>query len=158
MPADLTSAGLFHREAFLIDDDCLVVLEAGFSSDRVRRIGYDRVESVVVWSQMAGGRQFFGIVMAAFGFVMGLSELVVGWFVAVVGAAIFARFALCRKYTIRITRAGRRKDICCTRHPAPLHRFVERLCAAIDAAQNHAIAKAESRAPASASDPAQPTS
>lgn len=145
MPEDLTSAGLFRREAYLIDDDCLMVLEAGFASDRVRRIGFDRIESVVVWSQMAGGWQFLGIVTAAFGFVMGLSEFFVGWFIAGIGAVIFARFALCRKYTIRITRAGMRKDIFCTLRPARVDRFVERLCAAIDAAQRQAAAKIEAR-------------
>jgi hypothetical protein len=155
MPADLTSAGLFRRESYLITDEYLLVLESGFASDRVRRLRFDRVESIVVWGRPAGGVQFFGIVTAAFGFVLGLSNVVAGWFIAGAGALIFARFALCYKYKIRITRAGVRKDIVCTVRPGRVHRFLEQLGAAIDAAQGQAGAKAES-APQTTEEPPTP--
>jgi hypothetical protein len=46
---DFKEESLMHQVAVVIDDDALIMLERDGNRDRVRKILYDRVQSVLIW-------------------------------------------------------------------------------------------------------------
>lgn len=49
MPVDFATRSLFNKQSGIIDDECLIMLEREGARDRVWRIQFDRVQSLVVW-------------------------------------------------------------------------------------------------------------
>ncbi|MDH5639262.1 MAG: hypothetical protein OEZ04_12315, partial [Nitrospinota bacterium] len=52
MAADLTIPGTTGRKSFLLMDDALVMLEHGGMRDRVTKILYEHIETILVWKKM----------------------------------------------------------------------------------------------------------
>jgi len=156
MAVDLKSAGLVRVESFVIRDDCLVILERETTSDRMRKMFFDRVESVVVWRAFPWRRALIGGVLTALpaaGFAAGAATARVDWeilaFFAIFFAAVFLimelRYLIDFKTHIRITRDGATKEIVVIVGPGKVRRFVRRLCGNIRAVQEAAHAASASK-------------
>ena len=52
MSADFKHNSLFRAFSVVIEDECLVVLEADGNRDRMRRVHFDQVQSLAVWSSV----------------------------------------------------------------------------------------------------------
>ncbi len=136
MPADLTTAGFFQRHSVVLRDDHLVMLEHRSTQDRVRRIPFDRVETVVWWWTLPWGR------MAIYGFLFGGLGLVllalrhpiaytIGGSVIGVATVVIGRYIYMGKTTIQITRAGSEYVIQAIASPKKIRRLITRLESAI---------------------------
>ena len=156
MAADMKSAGLVRVESFIIRDDCLVMLERETTSDRMRRIFFDRVESVVVWRAFPWGRALISGALTALpaaGFAAGAANARMDWeilaFFAILFAAAFLflelRYLIDFKTHIRITRDGATKDIVVIVRTGKVRRFVRRLRGNIRTVQEAAHAAAASK-------------
>jgi len=149
MGIDYRDANWFNRQTGLLMDDCLVLLEQEYTKDRVRRVLFDRVESVVSWRRFPWGR---GLV---FGLFFGLPALfilseepvvqVIGVVFLLLFLAAEARYLHCGLTRIRITRAGHDTTISVIMRPGKLRRFLDRLYSAVEAHQAHLAREVEER-------------
>lgn len=154
MPADLTINSLSKQRSLLIEPESLVILQREGTRDRVRRIRFDRVESVVVWKSVAWVAAVFTsllpLIVAVILISIGTSENEPG--VSATGAGflalaiILAAAVLMRGKThIRIRRAGVNRDFACIKSQKKLRIFLDKLANAIDAAQESALTQALER-------------
>ncbi|GJM24080.1 MAG: hypothetical protein DHS20C16_04950 [Phycisphaerae bacterium] len=132
MAADLRIRGSFASASVLLFDDHLVQLEHSHTSDRVRRIRYDRVESVVHWRVIPVGRTvLFGLLLGLPGLGMSLSSEPVfqglGIFFVALMIFVVGRYLYLKRSNIRITRAGRDFTISGIVSPKKIRRLIERL-------------------------------
>ncbi|MBI4584425.1 MAG: hypothetical protein HY717_10425 [Planctomycetes bacterium] len=150
MGVDLKIQRWFHRESLVLWDDCLIQLEHEMIQDRVRRIFYEQVESVVAW-KVAPWAQIV-IVLILLGLpgllILLFNEIpayVIGGIILALAAILLLRYLLYRKTLIRIRRAGEVKDFAAIASPARINRFLRRLRAGIDQAQGEAKARQAAR-------------
>ncbi len=116
MSVDLRSNSMFARISLLLMDDCLIKLEHGRTKDRVRRYSYDRIESVIIYRNVAWGRMILWLTIL---FLPGVLVLFIGeTFSTVTGTILIAVSTLlvgwclyCKKTTIRIIRAGQSYEL-----------------------------------------------
>lgn len=149
MAVDFTSSGVFRRTSVLLMDDCLLVLEQDGNRDRVRRILFDRVASVVAWKTFPWVWAGTALVLA------GLSALLLligyaplGWIATVlilsfVGCFVYLAYA--RLTHIRIERLGENHELKTIKRPGKIDDFLRRLYANIEANQQREIARAAKR-------------
>lgn len=136
----LYSRGWFGSRRVLIEKNCLGYYEHQFGSDRVRRMLFDRLESVVVWRRFPWDRA------AIFTIVLGLPALVLtvagvymnepglwgfGAVVLCLWALVFGRFVWYGRSTILVHRDGKSKRIHVIVSPRKLTRFLETLDQAV---------------------------
>ena len=147
MAADLTISKLVYSESLLITEDSLVCLERRSTKDRVRRILFDRLESVVVWRTLPLVAM---LIVALLLGPIGLILMVVGDEGRIAGDILIAilflveiGLLLCGKTHIRIAHEGKRREFSLVARPGKAHRFVRRLCESIEASQARAIRRAE---------------
>jgi hypothetical protein len=140
MSVDLKSNTMFARISLVLLDDGLIKLEHGRTEDRVRRYKYDRIERVLIWSNLPAIRVILCIALLM---LPGFGVLLIGeTFAYVTGALLIALglglvtwYLYCRKTTIQIVRSGKRFDVVGIFRPGKLRRFRDRLIRAIEAAQ-----------------------
>ncbi|MFP4055239.1 MAG: hypothetical protein ACLF0G_00040 [Candidatus Brocadiia bacterium] len=160
MAADLAGARPLRRESLLVEGDCLIVLEhSGGGRDRLRRILFDRVESLLVWRtlpwvRMLGVALLLGVPAAPF-LLVPEAPAAVGW--VILGCLLVAegRYVYDRKTHIRVCRAGVARDFATVTRPGKVRRVIGTLRANIDAAQAEAHRRAAEQA-AEAQEPEQP--
>ena len=154
MPADLTINSLSKKRSLLIEPESLVLLQREGTRDRVRRIRFDRVESVVVWKSVAWVAAIFTslvpLIVAAILISLGTLENAPG--VSATGAGFFALAIICAaavlmrgKTHIRIRRAGVNREFVCIKSQRKIRVFLDKLTTAIDAAQEAALTQALER-------------
>jgi len=149
MGADLTIAAWTRRQSVLLMDDHLVVLEHEGYSDRVHRVFFDGVRSLVVWKRWPWGRMLLlGCLTALPGYLIyslgGAGEVIGGIFFAV-GAILELRYLVYRLTTIRLQDGPRSRDFGVIVRPGRIRDVVDRLRARIEAAQEQEIRRAAER-------------
>lgn len=143
MAADLKLRNLFSSNSIVLLDDHLVELEHGHTSDRVRRVLYDRIESVIHWRVQPLGR------MIAFGLVFGIPGMLaimssdsvwgtMGVILLAITVILEARYLYTGKASVRILRAGRTFEINGIVSPRKLRRLLDRLRLDIERVQQQA--------------------
>jgi hypothetical protein len=154
MAADLSAYGLFQRRELLLDDDALLDLENGFGSDRVRRVLFERVQTVIAWTNVLVGWLVFAIISLTIGivflipFVQGQDSPVVpfGFIFAPIGLVFTLRYLFVQRYHLLIRMIdGTEHRIVAIAMPRKFHRFVRRLTESISAFQ---ASESERRVPA----------
>jgi len=148
MRVDLKCRGLFSRKSALLEDDQLVILEHLLLSDRVRRVGFDRVEAValskrVPWVSLL----ILGLLVMGPGVVLLLvgsspmpndSRIVffsIGGALLIAGSLVVLWHAVCRQSRIAVVRAGETRELRTITSPARVRRFVEQLRESVAQAQ-----------------------
>jgi hypothetical protein len=148
MQVDLKCRGLISRSSVVIDPDEVIILEHSLFSDRVRRLGLDRIEQVawmrvVPWVTLlvvgllivlpaallliisanlnTTGSQYYGLSVGATLLVFGIAAML--W------------HSICRTSRIFITRAGQTRELRTVTRPGKVDRFLARLFQAIHQAQ-----------------------
>lgn len=150
MPGDLTAASWFRRQCILVGGDALVLLESSSGSkDRMRKILFDRVESIVTWKTIPWGRMaLFALLLGLPGFLLlGAGEVpaIVGYILCGICLFVEARYLYDRKTTLRIRRAGEDRDIVVIVRPGKLDHVLGRVRDRIEATQAQAMRRAEER-------------
>jgi hypothetical protein len=147
---DLVGATLTRRQSLLVDDDALVVLESIGSRDRVRRVLYDRVASVVVWRALPWVRMLLVAVLAGLP-GMGMLTLeggeYVGWPLLIFTIIALGRYLYSGKTFIRMRRGRADMTLTTIARPGKVEKALERLCRHIERAQGDAIRRAAERQP-----------
>jgi hypothetical protein len=132
MAVDLTFASFAQRRSLVLLDDQLVELQHAMTHDRVRRIHFDRLQSVLAWRRLPRLRLL--VVFAVLG-VPGVLLIAAGD-PGTIGAGVFllAAMLLITLYyvyhgrtTIRITRAGQNYEYTGVIRRGRVLRFLARL-------------------------------
>jgi hypothetical protein len=141
MSADLTYSGWMTRGSLVLQDDALVVLEHQVIRDRVKRIKYDRVSTLLIWREFPVGRAVLFLVL--FG-LPGISSLTTGGGGIVTGSILLAvlaiieiRYALYQKTHILIQRGERTYRYSGIFSRKKVNRFAERFASAARRSQTH---------------------
>jgi hypothetical protein len=148
MPVDLKCRGLFSRETVLLEADQLVILEHNLFSDRIRRLGFDRVQQVaasrrVPWASVLMlalvvllPASILLLIAANTGAGIGrFYTMIFGAALFVVGGGTLVWQLICRESRIFVTRAGQTRQLRTITPPARVQRFLDRLIEAIEQAQ-----------------------
>lgn len=144
MAADLSAYGLFQRRELLIEDDALLDLENGFGSDRIRRVLFERVQTVIAWTNVLAGWLVFALIFLVVGlvflipFFQGQVSPVVpfGFIFAPIGLIFTLRYLLVQRYHLLIRMIdGTEHRIVAIARPGKFRRFVNRLTDSITAFQ-----------------------
>jgi hypothetical protein len=142
MSADLKCNTTLRRTSLVILDDCLVMLEHELTRDRVRKVMFDRVESVLIWAKVPWLRivlLFVLLGLPALGILL-IHEPVSTAIALVLLAFVVgmnAGYAYCGHTTIRIVRAGQTYEISGIFRRGPLTRFRARLLGGIRRVQQN---------------------
>ena len=155
MGADLTASTWFRRESVVLMDDSLVILETEYRKDRMRKILFDQVSDVTVWREFPLGRTLLFIA------VLGLpAAIIVGSYwppfhdtaayvivACILGPLliILLRYFICGKTFIRIGYSGNVREFTFIARPGRMRKFLARLVANIQMAQQEAIRRVEAR-------------
>ncbi len=147
MAVDLRFGVILNRRSLVLYDDHVVVLEHGVTRDRVRRIAYDRIQSVLSWRGLPWGRMlFFAALFGAPGLLLltvgATPHTVIGLTLLVCTALIEARYLTMRLTRIRITRADKHYDFKGVVSRRKVARCLQRLDEDIRQAQHHAEERA----------------
>jgi hypothetical protein len=144
MSVDLKNNSMFKRSSLVLNDDCLITLEHERTQDRVRKIMFNRVESVIIWRAIP----WLPIVLLTV--LLGLpsigvflinetaSTIIASILLAFVLAVIIA-YLYCGRTTIRIIRGSQPQDISGIFRPGRLRRFRDRLIANIHQTQQNLL-------------------
>ena len=144
MAADLSAYGLFHRRELVLDEDALLELENGFGSDRLRRVLFDRIQTVSAWTQILVGRLVFSLILMLLGlyllfplFTNGNMDLVpLGVVFLAIGLIILLRYAIIHRYNLVVRLFdGTEFRIVAMGRPGKFRKFVKRLVDGIAACQ-----------------------
>ena len=143
MAVDLKLRNSFGNVSIILMDDHLVELEHSYTSDRVRRVRYDRVESVVRWRVLPLGRMsIVGLLVAVPGLLMLLSSdqvlVTTGTILLTIAALIEAMYVYMGKTHISIMRAGREFKMAGVVWPPKVNRLLNRMEADIRRTQEEA--------------------
>ncbi|NOX57528.1 MAG: hypothetical protein GXP29_01550 [Planctomycetes bacterium] len=143
MAVDLKLRNSFGNVSIILMDDHLVELEHSYTSDRVRRIRYDRVESVVRWRVLPLGRMaIVGLLVAVPGLLMMFSSeqvfVTMGTAFLTIAACIEAIYIYAGKTHISIMRAGREFKLAGVVRPHKVDRLLNRMEADIRRTQEEA--------------------
>jgi hypothetical protein len=149
MAVDLVGTSWLRKLSVLVMDDCLVLLESVGQRDRIRRVLFERLESLVVWKTLPWVRMLLAAVLLG---AVAASLISFGDGVAIAGQVILGVLVLIegkylydRKTRIRIRYAGEDRDIVVILRPGKLRRVLDRLRANAEATQEQAIQRAEER-------------
>jgi len=149
MAADLTIAGWTRRQSVLLMDDHVVVLENEGYTDRVHRIFFDGIRSLVIWKTWPWGRMLlFACLTGVPGYLLfTLDEVgqVIGGIFLAVFAIVELRYLLYRKTTIRLQDGPRSRDFVVITRPGKIRETVDRLRTRIEAVQEQEIRRAAER-------------
>ena len=115
MAADLKINNLRQRKSLLLAGDHLIALDHGYLRDRLHRINYDRVESILSWRRMPWVRMLLTLLLfGGLGILLIITNDPAGQFFGAIAMLVFVllewRYLALRKTTIRITRAGKHSD------------------------------------------------
>lgn len=160
MGADLTTSSWVRNESVVLTEDSLIILEQESRQDRMRKILFDQVASMVVWKRFPLGRSL-GFV-ALLGAPAATITLTVAssnpydrsaqtdWRIAAVCMLgllllILLRYIICGKTFIRIGYSGNVRELAFVARPGRMGKFLDRLVANIRKAQQEAILRAEAR-------------
>lgn len=140
MSVDLANNTTFQRLSLVVMDDSLIKLEHERTQDRVRKIMFDRVESLLIWTVPPWlNICICGIFFALPGFgillVQEVWSSIVGDFLLALGLGLIGWYVYCGRTTIRAVRGGRLHEIKGIFRPGRVRRFRERLVAGIRRAQ-----------------------
>jgi len=156
MGAELTSSTWFRRESIVLIDDSLVILEQESRQDRMRKVLFDQVSSLVVWRKFPFGRSF------AFTAVLGVPATIVivatlegsidrtdGYIPAgcMLGLLllILLRYFVYGKTFVRIGYSGNVREFALIARPGRMRKFLDQLVVNIRKAQEEAIRRAEAQ-------------
>ena len=158
MAVDLKYSGLMRKRSLVLLEDQLVSLDHQLTRDRVRRIGLDRVSSVVMWKRLPWAPMLvFLLIVGLPGFgLLFLDEPVsttIGCILLFIMLLIEAYYAYKRKTLIRITRAGQDHDFKVLAWPGQVQRFLSRLQEHIQRTQESAEASRIARRDEAPPDP-----
>lgn len=147
MSADLKIVDVLTRQSLLVEPTCLVVLEHQTLSDRMRRVLFDRVESVTVWRGVLWGRVILILLLMLPAALLLLIDDPVARGIALTvllctGLALLY-YLWCGKTRIRIVRDGEERAFTAIAPPGRVRRFRDKLEAAIRADQARARAEAQ---------------
>ncbi len=131
MAVDFTMRSLFSSRSAIIDDACLILLERAGSRDRVRRIQFDRVQSLIVWRSIP----WFNVIFTAIPFFVGTILMLVDEAVArSIGLVICLTMALielwwfyCKKTMLVFVVDGAPTKLSFVNRPAKRDRIVQRI-------------------------------
>jgi len=144
MAADLEARGLFQRRELMLDDDALLDLENGFGSDRIRRILFERIQTVVAWTNVLAGRLVLSFMLLIVGvlFLIPLFQgdanpiIVLGVIFIILGLIFVLRYLMVQRYNLLIRMIdGTEHKIAALGRPVKFRRFVKRLTDSISAFQ-----------------------
>ncbi len=132
MAVDLKIRNSFGSTSVLLFDDHLVQLEHSHTSDRVRRIRFDRIESIVHWRVIPLGRAvLFGLLLGIPGTALALASdpiaQFLGFLILGIMMVIVGRYLYFKKSNIKITRAGRDYSITGIVSPRKVQNLIEKL-------------------------------
>jgi len=144
MPADLRIHGFVNRKSFLVMEDSLVMLEHSQFSDRIHKILYESIESIIVWKKTPWLKMTLtALILGGFAYIPFLGTgspansdtrnyllIVLGVFVAL------EVILLTRKNVfIRIIHAGQPLDLAFGAFPWTVRKFVDNIRAHAEARQ-----------------------
>lgn len=148
MAVDLKISGLFSRKSLVLQDEYLIEVSHHSMSDRVRRIGYDRIEAVMVSLGVAWGSILLAGIFVGIGLLLAMAAMQGGvdrdaWaFFAVmflaIGVPLMVRAVLLRSLRLRITRGERDYDYKALTTPRGMDKFIVKLETRIEACQQRA--------------------
>jgi|GEM_PF-4175988 len=140
MPADVKFNSWFTRNSAVVEDDHLVVLEHHSTKDRVRRIHYDRIDSILGWRKWPIGRMlFFGLIIGMPGlgllFVDDTAANIVALIPISLALIIIIRYCFVHVTYVQINRAGTGHRFTGMLTRKKLDRFLNKLGAAVHESQ-----------------------
>jgi hypothetical protein len=126
-------------------NDCLVRLEHERTRDRMRKIMFDRIESITVWRKLPVARMLvLGLLIALPSalvlFIQETVSTIIGGSLLALAVCVISWYGYCGYITIRIVRLGKTYDLAGIYRPGRLRSFLERLMAGIRAAQQNVVA------------------
>lgn len=136
MAADLSAYSLFQRRELILEEDALLELESQFGSDRIKRILFDRIQSLSAWTQVLAGRLVISAIIIVIGLVFLLplitntkSDMVpLGVILVTIGIITFLRYASVHRYYLVIRMLDESEiRITALSRPVKFRRFVKRL-------------------------------
>lgn len=135
----LKCRSLFGGNTLVVDDDALVVLEADLASDRMRRLLYNRIESITTWRRIPWTGCIVGALLGLAGLVVAImgardsfmSTEIIGLVVLAGGLLVLGKYAWYKRTHIAVTRDGQTKRFSGIISPAVRRRFFQRLDAAV---------------------------
>jgi hypothetical protein len=144
---DLRLPSLLRKRSFVIMDDHLVLLAHQHMKDRVQRISFDRIDSILIWSVIPWVRMLIWAVL--FG-LPALGIFLINDPVATVIAIVLLTcltlielyYLLRRKTSIRITRAGVHTTVCAVVSRRKVRRFAANIAPRIRQTQRLAEQRA----------------
>lgn len=155
MGADLTASAWTRRESVVLTEDSLIILEQEYRQDRMRKVLFDQVSSLVVWRKFPLGRSLAftavmgvpaGILLAAARDSMDSTpEYVVAACLLGLLVLILVRYFICGKTFIRIGYSGNVREFAFIARPGRMRKFLDQLVANIRKTQEEAIRRAEAR-------------
>jgi hypothetical protein len=153
MSVDLRNASTFGRISLLVMDDCLIKLEHGYTRDRVRRLMYDAIESVIIWRRVPGVRITVCVVLfllPGMGLLFANSTvaIVIGIFLLALALGLISWYIYAGKTIIRIVRIGKTDDVIGIFRPGRVRRFRTLFIDGIQRAQDAILAQSAGAEPA----------
>lgn len=142
---NLYARGWFSNKRIVIEDDALGFYEQQFGSDRVRRVLFDRIDSVVYWRRFPWLRAVLfcvliglpGAVLAGVGIYNSESiSTIIGGVVLLFWLLIFLRYLWYGRSTIMVTRDGKSKGFETVVSPRRRKKFLRELDEAIEQYQS----------------------
>lgn len=136
MSVDLKISGLTGGMSVLTLDGELIILEHGVGQDRVKRILYENIESILVWEKipwlrMIGAAVFLGLLIYVFGaaYRTGRDEtsLYVIFILGVLLVLLEAIFLIRKDAHMRINHGAEPYDLTAPAYPWRIRKFVQKV-------------------------------
>lgn len=148
MAADIQLATIFRRESMLINDDSLVSLYHEGYQDRVHKILYDHIESIVTWRVIPWARMLIFAILfglpAALCFIPGEEEFnYLGLILLSFSLITELYYLYCGKTVVRINKIGEIKEFEIIARPGKVRNFIAGSRINIENFQRQAAMRAE---------------
>ena len=142
--ADLKIAGLVNRMSLIVADEALVILEHSSTKDRVIKILYENIESIIVWKKTSwvsmilamvilGGAAY--IPLSAYRTLKDESMLWIAIFLGVLLVALELVMVIRKKYYLRINHGGEAFNVAAPIFPWQIRKFIGSVKEKTEAAQ-----------------------
>ena len=133
-------ANAMRRRSLLVESDQLIILDHGATKDRLRRIPFHRVETVMHWRVAPWGRMFvffllLGLPAVLFAMAGGVVPTAFAIFFLVILVTVLAYYLYYRKTTLRIDHGADHYVVTGVTSPRKFRRFIAILKLRIRAAQ-----------------------
>ena len=131
--SNLKFRSLFGSTILVPDSDALIILEPEIIRDRMRRLLYNRIESVTTWQRVPWASCIFGGILTVLGAVLAVfnqsftPSLVIGIIVAVVDLIVLVKYAWYKRTYLTIARHGEVRNFSGVVSPGSRKRFVKTL-------------------------------